>query len=434
MLRPWAGLRGRRRRARRSRSATTRTPTSCASPGVRRRRRRARGRGRRAQHGAGRSRAVGPARRPRAGPAPSRSARRELRGVVSNGMLCSPRELAICDDHGGILLLNDEGSGRRGRPQARPRPRRRRARHRGGAEPARLPVGARRRARGRGGDRRAALRADDSRSTEDRRGRRGGRVGADATTPTAARATSARVIRGVTHRASPLRAQARLTACGMRPISSVVDATNYAMLELGQPLHAFDLDRLAGPGIVVRRAADGERITTLDDVERVLAAEDLLICDLERPVAIAGVMGGADVRGLRATPASPARERVLHPGRGAAHRAAARPAHARRRTGSNAAPTPRASTRRPTRCARSSAAWAGGTVARGVTRAGEAPDPAVGVRSVRRARPRCSATRSTPADADAVFEHARAWPTARPGTRSRSRCPATASTSSARSI
>ena len=79
----------------------------------------------------------------------------------------------------------------------------------------------------------------------------------------------------------------------MRPISPVVDATNYAMLELGQPLHAFDLDRLEGPGIVVRRAVEGERLTTLEEVERVMSEEDLLICDLERPVAIGGVMGGA---------------------------------------------------------------------------------------------------------------------------------------------
>ncbi len=93
--------------------------------------------------------------------------------------------------------------------------------------------------------------------------------------------------------ASPLKVQARLTASGMRPVSNVVDATNYAMLELGQPLHAFDMDRLTGPGIVVRYARDGERLVTLDDVERTLTSEDLLICDLERPVALAGVMGGA---------------------------------------------------------------------------------------------------------------------------------------------
>jgi phenylalanyl-tRNA synthetase beta chain len=78
----------------------------------------------------------------------------------------------------------------------------------------------------------------------------------------------------------------------MRPIDAVVDATNYVMLELGQPLHGFDLDRLVGPGIVVRRAHEGERLTTLDDVERSLTTDDLLICDLERAVAIAGVMGG----------------------------------------------------------------------------------------------------------------------------------------------
>jgi phenylalanyl-tRNA synthetase beta chain len=103
----------------------------------------------------------------------------------------------------------------------------------------------------------------------------------------------ARVIRGVRDVASPIAIQARLTAAGMRPISAVVDATNYAMLEVGQPLHAFDLPLLAGPGIVVRRAEEGETLVTLDDVERKLTSDDLLICDLEKPVAIAGIMGGA---------------------------------------------------------------------------------------------------------------------------------------------
>jgi phenylalanyl-tRNA synthetase beta chain len=103
----------------------------------------------------------------------------------------------------------------------------------------------------------------------------------------------ARVIRGVGAGETPIAAQARLTASGMRPVSPVVDATNYAMLELGQPLHAFDLHRLAGPGIVVRRAAEGEPLRTLDDVDRVMRDGDLLICDAERPVAIAGIMGGA---------------------------------------------------------------------------------------------------------------------------------------------
>ena len=80
----------------------------------------------------------------------------------------------------------------------------------------------------------------------------------------------------------------------MRPISNVVDVTNYVMLERCRPLHAFDLGRLAGRGIVVRMARDGETMTTLDDVERKLTSEDLLICDGERaPQAIAGIMGGA---------------------------------------------------------------------------------------------------------------------------------------------
>jgi phenylalanyl-tRNA synthetase beta chain len=102
----------------------------------------------------------------------------------------------------------------------------------------------------------------------------------------------ARSLRGASSGSTPLRAQARLTAAGMRPVSPIVDATNYAMLELGQPLHAFDLQRLAGPGIVVRRAEQGERLVTLDGVERELSAEDLLVCDLEGAVAIAGLMGG----------------------------------------------------------------------------------------------------------------------------------------------
>jgi phenylalanyl-tRNA synthetase beta chain len=103
----------------------------------------------------------------------------------------------------------------------------------------------------------------------------------------------ARVIRGVTLGPSPLRVQARLTASGMRPLSNVVDATNYVMLERGQPLHPFDLGRLGGQRIVVRRAQDAERLVTLDDVERVLTREDLLIADADKGVAIAGVLGSA---------------------------------------------------------------------------------------------------------------------------------------------
>ncbi|WP_068402459.1 phenylalanine--tRNA ligase subunit beta [Kribbia dieselivorans] len=103
----------------------------------------------------------------------------------------------------------------------------------------------------------------------------------------------ARIVRGVdVNAASPTWMQSRLTASGMRPISLAVDVTNYVMLLLGQPLHAFDLDRLNG-AIEVRRARAGETLTTLDDVQRTLHPEDLLITDNgETVLAIAGVMGG----------------------------------------------------------------------------------------------------------------------------------------------
>ena len=102
------------------------------------------------------------------------------------------------------------------------------------------------------------------------------------------------VIGGITVGPSPAWIAERLTLAGMRPLNNVVDASNYVMLELGTPNHAYDLAQLAGRGLVVRRAEDGERLVTLDEVERRLTAEDLLICDAERrPVGIAGIMGGA---------------------------------------------------------------------------------------------------------------------------------------------
>jgi phenylalanyl-tRNA synthetase beta chain len=93
---------------------------------------------------------------------------------------------------------------------------------------------------------------------------------------------------------SPAWMQARLTACGVRPISNIVDITNYVLLELGHPMHAFDLDRLAGPAIHVRRARPGESLKTLDGKTRTLTPDTLVIADADRAQAVGGVMGGAD--------------------------------------------------------------------------------------------------------------------------------------------
>ncbi|TMK93594.1 MAG: phenylalanine--tRNA ligase subunit beta [Actinobacteria bacterium] len=217
-------------------------------------------------------------------------ATRRVRGVDSNGMLCSPRELAISQDHSGILILDQEelrvgDDLKRGLGldeavfdiEVEPN------------RPDFLSVyGVAREAAAATGVKLVPLDTSVDEMTD---------AVADAVTvriddPAGCPRYVARAVRGVAHRPSPLGVQARLTACGVRPIDAVVDATNYAMLETGQPMHAFDLDRLAGPGIVVRKASDGERLLTLDDVERTLTTKDLLICDAEKPVALAGVMGG----------------------------------------------------------------------------------------------------------------------------------------------
>lgn len=103
---------------------------------------------------------------------------------------------------------------------------------------------------------------------------------------------AARFISGCTIAPSPEWLVKRLNDIGIRSINNVVDVTNLIMMEAGQPLHAFDCDRLAGKRIVVRTAAEGEQFTTLDNQQRVLTSADLVICDAERPVALAGVMGG----------------------------------------------------------------------------------------------------------------------------------------------
>lgn len=101
-----------------------------------------------------------------------------------------------------------------------------------------------------------------------------------------------RVVKNIKMAPSPEWMQRRLAACGIRPINNIVDITNYVMEEYGQPMHAYDLDTISGNKIIVRRAKDGETFTTLDGQERNLDASMLMICDAEKPIGIAGIMGG----------------------------------------------------------------------------------------------------------------------------------------------
>jgi phenylalanyl-tRNA synthetase beta chain len=215
---------------------------------------------------------------------------RTIRGVVSNGMLCSPRELAISQEHEtGILVLPSAlqvGSDLKGslglddvvfdleiesnRPDLL------------------SIVGVAREVAAATG---APLSIPDA-SVNEVEESASSAATVEIKDPAGCPRYLARVIADTGEGRTPISVQARLTACGTRPISPVVDATNYAMLELGQPLHAFDLRRLAGPAIVVRRSEPDETVVTLDGVERELD-DDLLICDLNGPIAIAGVMGGA---------------------------------------------------------------------------------------------------------------------------------------------
>jgi phenylalanyl-tRNA synthetase beta chain len=214
---------------------------------------------------------------------------REIRGVMSEGMICSPRELGISPDHSGILILHDGRVGDDLKTLL-------------GLDDAVLDLeietnrpdllsvfGIAREVAGATG---VPLDPPDT-SVSEAADRAETAAIVTVEDPERCPRYLARVITDIEDRPAPLRVQARLTAAGMRPISGAVDATNYVMLEMGQPMHPFDLDLLAGHGIVVRRARDGERIVTLDDVERTLIEDDLLIADPEKAVGIAGVMGSA---------------------------------------------------------------------------------------------------------------------------------------------
>lgn len=125
---------------------------------------------------------------------------------------------------------------------------------------------------------------------------------------------TARIIEGVQVGPSPWWMQRRLLACGLRPVNNVVDITNYVMLEMGQPLHAFDYDQVMGNKIIVRRAQEGETLRTLDDKERLLHEDDQIIADESGPLALAGVMGGLNSEVTEGTANILLEAAVFHPG------------------------------------------------------------------------------------------------------------------------
>jgi phenylalanyl-tRNA synthetase beta chain len=214
-----------------------------------------------------------------------------LRGVESFGMLCSAKELAISEDASGLMIL--DASTRLGEPLAQAlglddavleievTPNRPDAlSHLGIAREVSVLTG-------------KALRRPELKLTEGS-GAASDRIKIRIEDPVRCPRYAGRIVEGVSIGPSPAWMASRLKVCGVRPINNVVDVTNYVLLEYGEPLHAFDLDRLAGPEIIVRTARPGERMTTLDGKERVLDPEDLLICDRDAPQALAGVMGGGD--------------------------------------------------------------------------------------------------------------------------------------------
>ena len=140
---------------------------------------------------------------------------------------------------------------------------------------------------------------------------------------------------------SPWWLRKRLETLGVRPISNVVDVTNYVMFECGQPLHAYDLDRLAGRRLVVRRRRPGETLTAINNKVYELTPEMLVIADAERPVGLAGVMGGLDTEIGPATAQRPDRGRAVRPDVGPQDRRGRSGCSARRATGSSGRSTPR---------------------------------------------------------------------------------------------
>lgn len=213
-----------------------------------------------------------------------------LRGVESRGMILSSRELGLGDDHSGIMEL--PGGPAPGTPLAEVLPISETVLELEitSNRPDCLAVyGVAREVHAVTGAALAPL--DESEPPAAGEGRVEDHASLEIQAPDLCPRYMARVLTDVALGPSPDWMAARLEAAGMRSISNVVDVTNYVMLLTGQPLHAFDLDRLAGGRIVVRRATEDERIVTLDGVERTLDPSMLAICDAERPAVIAGIFG-----------------------------------------------------------------------------------------------------------------------------------------------
>lgn len=228
--------------------------------------------------------------------------KRKIRGETSNGMLCSARELGLGEEHDGILALDTDappgtpllevlpvGDARLDLDVLPNRPDL--LSHRGVAREVAALTGA---------PLHRAPAADFPAPSSPLTPVRGkdsaeqGDVRVRVEDASACPGYVAVTIRGVTVGPSPDWLQRRLSGIGLRSISNVVDATNYILHGFGQPVHAFDLARLTGNAIVVRPTREGERIVTLDGIDRALQPGTTVICDAERPVALAGVMGGRD--------------------------------------------------------------------------------------------------------------------------------------------
>jgi len=211
----------------------------------------------------------------------------KIRGVASEGMVCSEKELGISDSHEGILVLSPEA------PIGAPL-----SAYLGDVifdldvtpnRPDCLSViGIAREIAALTGEplRLSPIHYEELEKSVD------SFASVDIVEPDLCPRYCASLITGIKIAPSPSWLQQRLNSCGMRPINNVVDVTNYVMLEYGQPLHAFDYHNLKGRQIIVRRAGDGETITTLDGSERTLNPDILVIADKEEAVAVAGIMGG----------------------------------------------------------------------------------------------------------------------------------------------